>query len=241
MIIQSIGIITRVDSFKERGLIVRCFTKLHGKVSGFIRLPSKKFGSYLVPGNICNVRWQARLEEHLGSIKLETVENIFYKTQDAFNSNVINYITVMLEHNFQERVKSEKLYNMASEILIALGEVERIKLIGMIFNFEFEILSEMGYRLNLAECAITKSNKVNELYYLSPKTGAACTKEAGTPYKDKLFIIPSFFISGILEEAEIKEVGSVMCHFLKKHELISNCLVEIRNSILYETVEITVS
>ena len=214
MIIQSQGIILKVDSLKENGLIVKCFTKDYGKLSGFMRSPSKKLGFGLMPGNICALVWKARLEEHLGRIELEILENIFHKTQKFFCNNIVIYITAMLEMNFKEKARSQALYDLSQTILLNLEVIDKLRLVEFIFLFETELLNEMGYRLNLAECAITKIKATEELYYMSPKTGAACIKEAGAPYSDKLFVIPKFFLGSKLSLGEINDVSELLKHFL---------------------------
>lgn len=234
MIIQSQGIILKVESFKEKGLIVRCFTKDYGKLSGFMKSPAKKLGFSIMPGNLCFLIWKARLEEHLGSIKVEIIENIFHQTTNSLFNNIISYITAILEINFKEKSQSQHLYDIAQTILLNLEKIDNLKLLELFFLFEIELLNEMGYGMNLIECAITKKRVSDELYYMSPKTGAACTKEAGTPYSDKLFIIPKFFLDSHLVQEEISDVSKLLKHFLVQHDLISNYLLEIRAKIIFE-------
>lgn len=237
MIIQSQGIILKVESFKEKGLIVRCFTKDYGKLSGFMRAPTKKLGFSIIPGNLCFIIWKARLEEHLGNITLEITESIFHKTSNSLCNNIVIYITAILEINFQEKSQSQHLYNIAQTILIHLDKIDNVKLLELFFLFEVELLNEMGYGMNLIECAITKKRVSDELYYMSPKTGAACTKEAGAQYSDKLFVIPKFFLDSNLVLEEINEVSQLLQHFLVQHDLISSYLLEIRAKIVLEAKE----
>lgn len=232
MIIQSQGIILKVEAFRENGLIVKCFTKDYGKLSGFMRSPSKKLGFDLMPGNLCSLIWKARLEEHLGRMKVEIIENIFHKTHNSFFNNIIIYITAMLEMNFKEKVESQSLYDISQAILLNLEKINSLKLVELLFLFEVGLLNEMGYGMNLVECAITKSRASHKLYYMSPKTGAACTKEAGASYSDKLFVIPKFFLDSQLAWEEIGDVSELLQHFLLQYNLISDYLLKIRAKII---------
>jgi DNA repair protein RecO (recombination protein O) len=61
-------------------------------------------------------------------------------------------------------------------------------------RWEVALLQEMGFGLDLAECAATGAR--DDLAYVSPKSGRAVSREAGLPYHDKLLALPAFLTRG---------------------------------------------
>ena len=59
--------------------------------------------------------------------------------------------------------------------------------------FEFYLLDFLGIGLDLSECAATGTTE--NLAYVSPKTGRAVCREAGEPYRDRLFLFPEFIVT----------------------------------------------
>ena len=84
-------------------------------------------------------------------------------------------------------------------------------------RLEFMLLACSGFGLDLEKCAAT--GQAHDLLYVSPRTGRAVSREAGEPYHDRLFALPSFINSSC--NASIKDIinGIKLCgHFL--HERI---------------------
>ena len=60
-------------------------------------------------------------------------------------------------------------------------------------NWELELLSEIGYGIDLSKCAVT--SRRDELIYVSPTSGRAVTLEGAGSYKDRLIKLPKFIVS----------------------------------------------
>ena len=60
----------------------------------------------------------------------------------------------------------------------------------LMVRWELELLTDLGFGLDLNECAGTGSR--DNLIYVSPKSGRAVSQGAGEPYKDKLLKLPLF-------------------------------------------------
>lgn len=60
----------------------------------------------------------------------------------------------------------------------------------LVLRFELELLNELGFGLDLTECAAT--GVTDELIWVSPKSGRAVCKTAGQPYASKLLTLPEF-------------------------------------------------
>ena len=59
--------------------------------------------------------------------------------------------------------------------------------------------------------------ELNELYYISPKTGLAVSKAKGEPYKDKLLYFPVIFQKENIEKEDLIQCFDLMSFFLKKY------------------------
>jgi DNA repair protein RecO (recombination protein O) len=62
----------------------------------------------------------------------------------------------------------------------------------LLVYWEMQLLQEIGFGLDLTSCAATGS--IEELVYVSPKSGRAVSREAGAPYADKMLALPQFLI-----------------------------------------------
>ncbi len=57
-------------------------------------------------------------------------------------------------------------------------------------QFEIVLLEDLGFGLDLTECALTGERE--GLAYVSPKTGRAVTAAAAAPYRERLLKLPVF-------------------------------------------------
>src|SRR5205814_5187270 len=60
----------------------------------------------------------------------------------------------------------------------------------LIVHFEVQLLSELGFGLDLDSCAATGVK--TDLAYVSPKTGRAVSRQAGEEFRTKLLPLPAF-------------------------------------------------
>ena len=60
----------------------------------------------------------------------------------------------------------------------------------MVVRFELQLLSELGFGLDLEQCASTGAS--TDLIYVSPKSGRAVSRSAGEPWADKMLRLPAF-------------------------------------------------
>ena len=60
----------------------------------------------------------------------------------------------------------------------------------MVVRFELQLLSELGFGLDLEQCAATGAT--GELIYVSPKSGRAVSRAAGEPWADRMLRLPAF-------------------------------------------------
>ena len=99
----------------------------------------------------------------------------------------------LIETALPERDPHAALYDGLQAIIEVLGAGEAAQpldwLPGMV-AFERGLLSDMGFPLDLNECAVTGA--VEGLTHVSPKTGRAGSKAGAGNYQDRLLPLPGF-------------------------------------------------
>ena len=125
-------------------------------------------------------------------------------------------VCALIEYALLERDAHPELYYATSDLI---EEIANDFCPASYVRWELNFLGELGYGLDLTECAATGSN--DNLMYVSPKSGRAVSALAGEPYRDKLLSLPDFllkneFLQGITD-AEIL-AGLALCgYFLEKN------------------------
>ncbi len=86
----------------------------------------------------------------------------------------------------------------------------------LLVRWELGLLDELGFGLDLSRCAATGSR--DNLAYVSPKSGKAVSAEAGEPFRDRLFRLPSFLrAGGSATPADVIEGLKLAGFFLERH------------------------
>jgi DNA repair protein RecO (recombination protein O) len=85
-------------------------------------------------------------------------------------------------------------------------------------HFELALLRDLGFGLDLSACAAT--GRTDDLAWVSPKTGRAVSREAGEPWRDKLFRLPAFLVEGGEGDGySIRQGLELSGFFLQRHVL----------------------
>jgi DNA repair protein RecO (recombination protein O) len=71
-------------------------------------------------------------------------------------------------------------------------------------RFELQLLTELGFGLDLASCAA--SGEKADLVYVSPKSGRAVSRRAGEPWKDRLLALPAFLSHSSAGDASFDDI-----------------------------------
>jgi DNA repair protein RecO (recombination protein O) len=183
------GIVLGVRRHGEASAILELMTREHGRHLGLVR---GGFGSrlkpVLQPGNSVSATWRARLDEHLGNY---TVEGLRLRAAGFFGApHAVYGVTHLaaLMRLLPERDPHAGLYAVFADLLDRLDEPQWAA--PMVVRFELQLLAELGFGLDLTQCAATGAHA--ELIYVSPKSGRAVSRNAGAPYADKLLRLPEF-------------------------------------------------
>ena len=183
------GIVLGVKRHGEANAILDLMTRAHGRHLGMVRGGTgSRLKPILQPGNTVSATWRARLDDHLGNYTVEPVDlraaGTFAKPHAIYG---LTHLTALMRL-LPERDPHESLYALFEHML---GHLEEAQVIApMVVRFELQLLSELGFGLDLAECAATGTT--DDLVYVSPKSGRAVSREAGAPYAGRMLGLPAF-------------------------------------------------
>lgn len=220
---DDIGIVLSLRKFQENSFIITCFTKEHGLVKGLIKRGSRK--TNLDIGMLIDIKYHARLPEHLGTIRYEIIKS--QSPNIAFNKNaifILNSMIAMLHSTLHEFDIQKKLYSMMESLMESIeNDCDDIaSILKSYILFEFELLSATGFGLDLSECVATGAN--DNLAYISPKSGCAVSRDAGEEYKHLLFHMPMMFLdySSNACISSCKEALNITEHFINQRIFFPN-------------------
>ncbi|MDB2414598.1 DNA repair protein RecO [Rickettsiales bacterium] len=202
----------------ENSSIVSIFTRNHGVFNGLVRgAKNKKNRALYQPGNFLQAQWKARLSEQLGSITAEPIKSFStHIMQDPLKLVALQSASILTYLMVPERDPHAHLYDMFENLIEEMvldGKWQSIYIF-----YEMELLSQAGFGLDLSCCAATGS--LEDLFYISPKTGRAVSKNAGKPYHDKLILLPEFILNKQIKDLCAEEInkGLALCgYFLNKY------------------------
>jgi DNA repair protein RecO (recombination protein O) len=183
------GIVLGVRRHGEANAILEVMTRTHGRHLGLVRGGAgSRMRPILQPGNEVRVTWRARLDEHLGHY---TVEGLRLRAGElmiaAHAAYGVTHLAALCRH-LPERDPHQEVHAALCHILDHMDE--RPIAAALVARFELQLLAELGFGLDLEECAATGA--VTELVYVSPKSGRAVSRAAGEPWRDRMLSLPAF-------------------------------------------------
>ena len=211
------GIILGTRKHGETSVILEAMTSEHGRHMGLVRGGrSRRMQPMLQPGNRVELSWRARLDEHLGTFQVEPIE--LNAARLLGSSTAIYGIQLVAAHLrlLPERDPHPGLYETLG---IVSAHLDDVSIVGALFaRFELALLEELGFGLDLSQCALTGSRE--NLAYVSPKSGRAVTVEAGEPWRDKLLPLPTFLRTNAdaqCDQAALRQAFALTGFFLHRH------------------------
>jgi DNA repair protein RecO (recombination protein O) len=183
------AIVLGVKRHGEASAILEVMTRAHGRHLGLVRgAAGARLRPVLQPGNRVSVTWRARLDEHLGHYQVEGLDLAAARFLDAAHALYGLMHIAALCRLLPERDPHPQIHASLDQVLGALTDA---RLAGTrMARFELQLLSELGFGLDLDSCAATGSTA--ELVYVSPKSGRAVSRAAGHPWHDRLLRLPAF-------------------------------------------------
>ena len=182
------GLLLSVNPHGEKSAIIQVLTRTKGLHAGIIQNAfSRKMSSTLQPGSQLHLNWSSRLEEHLGSYKvdlLKTRADIFLGNKLALD--VFNSLSSLCISILAERDPMPEFYKITVKFLDQI--VNQANWEFLYLDWELQLLTSIGYGLDLKKCVATGTT--DNLFYISPKSGKAVCKEKGLKYDKKLLRFP---------------------------------------------------
>ena len=225
---NDIGIILSAKKYGEKGLIINILTKTHGRyVSWINNHKTKSILSSVQPGNLVKVFWKSRIIEQMGSFKIEEISSISGKIFDEkLKLQALISLCSLLEKFLPERQNYSEVFDATKAFLNLLAinnDVDNKLWIKGYVKWEIGLLSSIGFSLDLKQCAVT--GQKNNLYYVSPKTGKAVSKEGAGKFAPKLLRLPMFLGGAEVIRSNLNEeiiMGlNIATYFFKNKLLLS--------------------
>lgn len=214
------AIVCAVRPHGEHGAIVRALTPLNGIQAGYVRGGrSRRLRAILLPGNVIQAEYRARTEEQLAQLGVELVHSRAPLLAEPLPAAAIDWACA-LASALPEGQAYPRLHDALDGILSAIEAAPAAKgWAAALVRFELLIIAELGFGLDLSECAATGSRA--NLVYVSPKSGRAVSAEGGSGYSDRLLPLPPFLLGGgPADWEEIFDGLRLTGHFLARDILI---------------------
>ncbi len=211
------GIVLGARKHGETSLILELMTARHGRHLGLVRGGrTQRLAAVLQPGNGVTATWTARIEEQLGTYRIEGERlraGALIESGPALYA--IGYAGSLLRL-LPERDAQEGLHEALTVILDHLDAPEVAA--PLIVRFEVAMLAALGFGLDLSCCGATGTR--DDLVYVSPKSGRAVSRAAGSAYHDRLLPLPGFLAGRAgdnVSPASLRDGFRLTRHFLDRH------------------------
>ncbi len=183
-------------SLSDTRTLLDVYTRHHGRYKGTLyknKTASKGGGCQI--GDHVTVHWRARLHEHLGTFKAETLHSpaalCLFSPQALYGLRALCALTTTC---VSERDPCSEIHEALQNSISGVHQTDSA--IHMI-RFELTLLRILGYGLDLKRCA--RTGRTEDLCYVSPRTGRAVSRQGAGHYAPRLLPLPSFFHT-LLEE-----------------------------------------
>ena len=176
---------------------------------------SRRMKPFLQAGARTLVHYRARVADQLGSASLEPVgEGPAALFDDRTALAGLSAAAAVAGAALPEREPHPGVF-LAFEALMAAFALPSVWP-AIFVRFEAGLLDDLGFGLDLTRCAATGG--VDDLIYVSPRTGRAVSRQAGAPYADKMLTLPPFMLgaqSGLIE-GDVRAGFDLTGHFLEQ-------------------------
>ena len=220
------GIVLGLRRHGEHDALLEVLCEGRGRVLGIVKGGySRRHRGNLQPGNLLSVVWRARLETQLGVLTSEIVRaHGLALCHDVLRLEALTAMIAMASATLPEREPHPAVFSgllAVIDLLDAAGDdpAARPHWAGAVAQWEAALLADLGYGLDLTACAATGG--VDDLIYVSPKSGWSVSAAAGRPYHDKLLSLPVFLREGgsAVSMGDVAAALSLTGFFLDRHVL----------------------
>jgi DNA repair protein RecO (recombination protein O) len=201
----------------ETGAIVELLTQHHGRWAAHVAGgASRRIKPLLQPGAPVTFSYRARVSDQLGSASLEAAgpgpSALF---DDPLALAGIAAAAAVAAGALPEREPHPGAYLAFAALVDAFADPDIWP--AVFVRFEAGLLAELGFGLDLSKCAATGA--LDDLIYVSPRTGRAVSRAAGAPYAERLLALPPFLLAAQqgLGPDDVRAGFALTGHFLETH------------------------
>lgn len=211
------GALVAVRPHGESAAIIEVFTAGHGRHAGIVRGGgSRRMTPILQPGAQLEVEWRARLEEHLGSFRIEPLKS---RAATVMNDRLTLYglgaACALISFALPEREPHPGLYAATQHLFDAFASEPNWPHLYLLW--ELALLEELGFGLDLSHCAVTGGTE--DLAYISPKSGRAVSRAAAGDWADRLLPLPACLTGVPSNGLQDTRTGLTVTGYFLEHKL----------------------
>jgi DNA repair protein RecO (recombination protein O) len=221
MRLETPAIICSVRPHGEHGAIVRALTPRDGIRAGYVRGGrSRGLRPVLLAGNLVEAEYRARTDDQLPHLSVELTASRGALLDEPLAAAAIDWATALTASALPEGQDYPRLYEALDGLLAAIEAAPSARgWAASLVRYELLVLAELGFGLDLSECAATGAR--DDLAFVSPKSGRAVAAGAAEQYRDRLFPLPPFLLSGAPAQwPDIFDGLRITGHFLARDLLI---------------------
>ena len=211
------AIVVAVRAHGEHGAIVRALTREDGLRPGYVRGGrSRRMRPVLMAGNTIRGIWHARTDEQLASLVAEPVATRAALHGEPLAAAAIEWSTALVAATLPEAQPYPRIHDALAGLLAAIAVAPAARgWAAALARFELLVLADLGFGLDLDRCVAT--GVVDDLGFVSPKSGAAVSRAAATGHEDRLLRLPPFLAAGgAADWPDILAALAITGHFLAR-------------------------
>jgi DNA repair protein RecO (recombination protein O) len=217
---ETSAIVCGLRAHGEHGAVVRLMTPEHGLQACYVRgARGRRMRPVLIAGNLVAARLSARSEAQLAQAEVELVHSRAPLLGEPLPAAAIDWATALTATALPEAQPYPQLHLALAGLLDAIEAAPSASGWGTaLVRYEFLMLAELGFGLDLETCAVNGSNE--DLVAVSPKTGRAVSGAEAEPYRGKLLRLPRFVREGgTADWRDIVDGLALTGHFLMRDVL----------------------
>ncbi len=212
------GFVLSARRHGEGDIVLSLLTRDHGRHAGLVKGGgSRRSAGLYEPGNRLKAVWRARLTDHLGNFTCENVvQSAALLLDEPLRLAALSAAAAVAEAVLPEREPHPRAYDgFAALIEALLSGDDTIAWAARYVHWELALLSEIGFGLDLASCAV--NGDTAGLSFVSPNSGRAVSSRAAEPYRDRLLPLPAFLSGGAADLPSICQGLALTGSFLERH------------------------
>lgn len=152
MIVAGPAIIVAVRSHGEHGAILRALTPADGLQAGYVRGGrSRRLRPILLPGNLVEAEFRARVEEQLAAATVELAHSRAPLLAEALPAAAIEWVCALTAVSLPEAHPYPRLYSALNGLLDAIEHAPSARgWAAALGKYEHLLLAELGYGATVA-------------------------------------------------------------------------------------------